>query len=66
MMKIHYMSELIDKGFRRTQDEVYKFYYWPYMFDEVREYVSNYYKCRQDIYKYLSSSVIIVDRTNAV
>src|SRR6218665_2068630 len=51
MMKIHDMSEPIDKGVRRTQDEVYRFYYWPYIFDEVREYVSNYDKCRQGMSK---------------
>src|SRR6218665_55551 len=51
MMKIHDMSELIDKGVRRTQDEVYRFYYWPYIFDEVREYVSNHDKCRQGMSK---------------
>jgi len=50
-MKIHDMSELIDKGVRRTQNEVYRFYYWPYIFDEVREYVSNYDKCRREVSK---------------
>src|SRR6218665_2882027 len=51
MMKIHDMSEFKDKGVRRTQDEVYRFYYWPYIFDEVRDYVSNYDKCRRKMSK---------------
>ena len=48
MIKIHDMSELIDKEVRRTQDKVYRFYCWPNIFDEVREYVSNYDKIYVD------------------